>query len=1654
MKRNLAVLLAAIITASSFLPALAVERTDIQTEEVNEEATVYDEQSADVEITDTETSDKETSDTETSDTAATEAAAKDVEVADTAATEKAAVDVEVADVAATEATAADVEAAEVAEPVEETIDAESEAGNGEGTETAQDPGAVQGSLGESSPWLQEYEYAVTQMYDEEVINLTSYKGGMNLITVPGTAQLEGVTYPVVSEKAKYVWPEASSLTFDSGYIFPEDSSQFFEGMYNLNSVDLSSADTSRITRTGFMFAGCNSLYSIKMGDFGDPRTIEAGGMFSYCESLATLDLSCFSGYHVSSRTGMFGYCRSLRSLDLSGCDWSGAFSFYDGIFTECNNLEEMVVPVNVGEDVTIPVIMQDDEGNLYNTLPKSSSSIVLHKAEDSEWLEEYSYYVDYRSDKVSIYYYYGDDTEIVVPGKAIVENRLYPVEISGRVWGPEVERLSFGEGVYLSGYQPSIFSNMKGLKYLDLSNATFVNCENMDVLFKDCISLEEIILPASIGKDIDLPGLFIGDDGNRYFTVPGDLPYSITLNALEQDGWINDYTYSVSDNTIMLYTYKGESSDVVVPASAFIDGTEYSNIKVTRDCWADSDVKTLKLNNGVILPDYLEQFFSCNSHLESIDLSELGGISVNNINHMFNSCAALRVLDLSGLDISNCTAVEGVLNNCSALETLITPEEVTAEIDLPGAFTDEEGNVVTEMPIHVDHSVTLTRAEIDEWLLHYIFSVKNDRIVLKKCKDDYYETLYDGNLQIYTVPGSANIGTKRFDKIELSKRIWENIYVKELYLQSGVILPKDSSELFASSSGLEKIDFSNADFSEVENTKDMFWWCNNLTTIVTPKNVAVEVSLPGVYADANNEVYSCLPINAGESITLTKTALGNWLDDYIFFTEGDKIVLRRYIGNDVNIELPGSCQIGNKLYKRVVVTPRLWDGSQEHFSFGKGVEFPEDCTGMFDWLQCVKSIDLTNVDTSNVKTMKEMFARCSELTDLNLGGIDTSNVTDMEAMFFWDRKLTELDLSGLNTSKVTNMDSMFSYCDSLTSLDIGGLDTSNVKSINRIFERCSSLTALDLSSWDLRSLEKECSLSDGTIALIKTPVNVPVRVDLGARYLGTDGVIYSNLPINEARSMLLTWSSTSGDPTISGDPNVSGEPSVSGNPSVSGEPSVSGNPSVSGEPSVSGNPSVSGEPSVSGNPSVSGEPSVSGNPVEETITIISQPKDAAVRGGEQATFTVETEEGGLGYQWQWSADGITWKNCTAAGYNTNTFSFSMDTKYAGRSYRCIITSGTQTVYSDSATVTQISSSEITVQPVDSYVRIGEIASFHVETTGDEVSYQWQYSLNGSYWTNCTGSGYDTDTFGFEMKEKYAGRHYRCMVTADGETAISDAATAYLKNVPEITLQPEDATAPVGEIVAFHVEFSEDDPSYQWQWSADGTTWKNCTGSGFNTDTFSFVMKEKYAGRQYRCVIAADGETLTSDSATANLKLVPEITLQPEDVTAAPGETAVFHVEFSGETSSYQWQWSADGNAWKNCTGRGYNTDTFSFEMQERFEGRQYRCVITAEGEKYTSESARVSVTAENLITESPVDVTLKQGSIASFHVETSVNGLTYQWQWSKDGNTWKNCTGDGYSTDTFSFAAQTKFSGRRYRCMVKYGTKTEYSESALLTVTK
>lgn len=204
--------------------------------------------------------------------------------------------------------------------------------------------------------------------------------------------------------------------------------------------------------------------------------------------------------------------------------------------------------------------------------------------------------------------------------------------------------------------------------------------------------------------------------------------------------------------------------------------------------------------------------------------------------------------------------------------------------------------------------------------------------------------------------------------------------------------------------------------------------------------------------------------------------------DFTLDEENHYIILDKYNGTETEHTVPAKAIEGDVEYTTylegsmksyqsesvyTVVSKEIWkNDTLTTLHFETGVVFGPDMSHMFQSCTNLQSLDLHNIDTSNVTDMGSAFSGCTGLTTIDLSSFDTSKVTSMRAMFSGCTGLTALDVTGFNTSKVTDMEYMFRKCSGLTSLDVSTLDTSNVKTMESLFDNCTGLTSIDVSNFD------------------------------------------------------------------------------------------------------------------------------------------------------------------------------------------------------------------------------------------------------------------------------------------------------------------------------------------------------------------------------------------------------------------------------------------------------------------------------------------------------------------------------------------------------------------------------------------------------------
>jgi len=166
-----------------------------------------------------------------------------------------------------------------------------------------------------------------------------------------------------------------------------------------------------------------------------------------------------------------------------------------------------------------------------------------------------------------------------------------------------------------------------------------------------------------------------------------------------------------------------------------------------------------------------------------------------------------------------------------------------------------------------------------------------------------------------------------------------------------------------------------------------------------------------------------------------------------------------------------------------------------------------------------------------------------------------------------------------------------------------------------------------------------------------------------------------------------------------------------------------------------------------------------------TLSITSQPTAQTVTAPATATFSVTATGSSLSYQWMKNGAAIT--GATASSYTTPATS-SADN---GSSFQVKVSSGTQTLTSQTALLTVISNTfGITTQPKSQTVAAPDGASFTVVASGSNLSYQWR--KNGTAIGGATSASYRVAAT--DLNEISA--MYSVVVSSGSNSATSENAT--------------------------------------------------------------------------------------------------------------------------------------------------------------------------------------------------------------------------------------------------------------------------------------
>ena len=337
---------------------------------------------------------------------------------------------------------------------------------------------------------------------------------------------------------------------------------------------------------------------------------------------------------------------------------------------------------------------------------------------------------------------------------------------------------------------------------------------------------------------------------------------------------------------------------------------------------------------------------------------------------------------------------------------------------------------------------------------------------------------------------------------------------------------------------------------------------------------------------------------------------------------------------------------------------------------------------------------------------------------------------------------------------------------------------------------------------------------------------------------------------------------------------------------------------------------------------------------------------------------------------------------------------------------------------------------ITGQPQGTSCKAGETAAVSVNAAGDELAYQWQYSADGTTWTDCTGDSAKSASYQFAMTEELAGQ-YRCVIKDKTKAEVTSNAVEvkfesekenYNKSDSVSAIYASDDVKKPGQSytmlkiaqsqvivkgsklqVSIWVE-----PNSKGNFTYDAiyignkddgvkepiVPGKEVTVNGNKLQKYAFTVPISQAGSEVHFVprSAAKGTWSTTSSLALKLPALDDftvpaqisVTTQPKNEIIAVGQTVTLSVvassEIEGATFSYQWQFSTDGTNWTGCEGATATQATYTFTMTTQSAG-QYRCVITDnKGTSVKSNNAVIREPSTPSVTGTTVKVVKEDGS--------------------------------------------------------------------------
>ena len=185
-----------------------------------------------------------------------------------------------------------------------------------------------------------------------------------------------------------------------------------------------------------------------------------------------------------------------------------------------------------------------------------------------------------------------------------------------------------------------------------------------------------------------------------------------------------------------------------------------------------------------------------------------------------------------------------------------------------------------------------------------------------------------------------------------------------------------------------------------------------------------------------------------------------------------------------------------------------------------------DCYGMFRYMAALESMSFEGLESEGLADISYFFNHCHNLKTLDLTTLNTSEVRTMDNAFSYAQKLQAPDLSRFDTHNVRCMRSLFNHCASFKELDLRAFKTEQCTIMTYMFYYCTSLEKLDISTFDLQNV----SGANLNYHFFATPALKEIRTS--DKYIPNDGAAPSSYCTNSSTAKNQRMGSVNGGVTF------------------------------------------------------------------------------------------------------------------------------------------------------------------------------------------------------------------------------------------------------------------------------------------------------------------------------------------------------------------------------------------------------------------------------------------------------------------------------------------------------------------------------------------